>query len=373
MFGEEEISGVVGFLNLAQSAEGSSMYAFHRRRPGFTLIELLVVIAIIAVLIGLLLPAVQKVRDAANRLKCQNHLKQIGIALHSYHDAHGQMPPAMDNNEGTVIPFQKYAFISWLGRIYPFIEMDNLWADAERAANDTTVSVPFPRYDPWSLKPDGTPRYQALTTVIETYTCPSDSRTLQIGSGEIPFEVGFNVTFTAYLGVNGTSLLAWSTRPASPQDLPGILVPMYKYDAADPFKVQGKPSTRGTRLADITDGTSNTLAVGERPPGETLDFGWQFAGWGQDGSGSCDIVLGTNEVNLQDLNFVLLDSCPPGPYQFQAGQITNPCDQFHFWSLHSGGSNFLFADGSVHFLSYGAAKVLPQLATRAGGEVVELP
>src|SRR5438477_3933886 len=96
------------------------------RRRGFTLVELLVVIAIIGILIGLLVPAVQKVRDAAGRIKCANNLKQFGLAMHNYHGVYGQFPPGSDQN-GTRSTWQPYWQISWLARSMPYMEQDNIW------------------------------------------------------------------------------------------------------------------------------------------------------------------------------------------------------------------------------------------------------
>jgi prepilin-type processing-associated H-X9-DG protein len=133
-------------------------------------------------------------------------------------------------------------------------------------------------------------------------------------------------------------------------------------------------STLGTRLADITDGQSNTLLVGERPPGHSLDYGWTFLSPGQDGEGTLDATLGVNEVNLHQSGVPEMDACGDGPYSFRDGRIDDPCAQFHYYSLHPGGANFLFADGHVRFLSYGVGdEVMRALATMNGGEVVDLP
>jgi prepilin-type N-terminal cleavage/methylation domain-containing protein/prepilin-type processing-associated H-X9-DG protein len=309
------------------------------RRPGFTLIELLVVIAIIAVLIGLLLPAVQKVRDVANRIYCTSGLKQIGLALHHYHDTQGTFPPAIAEH----LRGDRFPWVSWLARILPYVEQPALYANMV-AAFQSQGHHPDPFWNP---------PHQGFSTVLPLYRCPSDAR--QYAATAVADPGGtFTVAFTGYLGVSGRNLrsldgvLHWNSRVA---------------------------------LRDITDGASNTVVAGERPPSWDLVFGWWYAGAGQwdfgfggvRNTGSADVTLGAAEINLHSFSIPELRACPTGPYRFQPGTLHNPCSQFHFWSLHSGGSNFLFADGSVHFLTYGAASVLPALATRNGGEVVTLP
>jgi prepilin-type processing-associated H-X9-DG protein len=167
------------------------------------------------------------------------------------------------------------------------------------------------------------------------------------------------VAFTGYLGVSGTNLRA----------MDGTLYWNSK-----------------VKFGDITDGLSNTLVAGERPPGATMDYGWWYAGAGQPdlgggsagtysprNTGSADITLGMAELNLRTTGIPSLDNCPVGPYKYGPGSLNNPCDSYHFWSLHSGGSNFLAGDGSVKFITYGGADVMTALATRSGGEVVNLP
>jgi prepilin-type processing-associated H-X9-DG protein/prepilin-type N-terminal cleavage/methylation domain-containing protein len=335
------------------------------RRSGFTLIELLVLIAIIAVLIGLLLPAVQKVRDAAGRIKCANNLKQMGLALHHYHDTLGCFPPALRTNE---IP-PTYRFFnsrfhvpgwhynwSWMARIMPYYEQDNLYLVADEWARSGDVNRDY-RWVPWGDLTANPPRPSnpALGTVVQVWACPADSRTLLTSYVVAPN--GVNVALTGYLGVSGLRG-DWSG------DRSGVF-----------------SANQVVRLADIADGTSNTLMVGERPPSSDMFFGWWFAGSGIDGSGSGDVVLGARDTRLEALLVNYPDPVLANYRQCQGkmkvglhpGQITNYCDMAHFWSLHAGGANFLMADGSVRFLSYQADDILPALATRNGGEVFSLP
>ncbi len=322
------------------------------RRPGFTLIELLVVIAIIAVLIGLLLPAVQKVRDAAGRINCANSMKQMGLALHHYHDTHGSFPPALRYNERppTWQGFNAnihvpgwHLYWSWMARIMPFYEQDNLYRVADEWARSGDVN----RNGRWV--PANNP---ARGIVLQIWICPADSRTLLAANAQ-----GRNVALTGYLGVSGLR-----------GDLQG--------DRSGMLSVN-----RVVRLAEVTDGTSNTLLVGERPPTSDLLFGWWFYGLGIDGAGSGDVVLGARDNRQVEL--LVTESDPQVAHYrhcvgkmkvgLHPGQITNHCDQAHFWSLHASGANFLMADGSVRFLSHQADDILPALATRNGGEVVSLP
>ena len=261
-----------------------------RRRPGFTLIELLVVIAIIGILIALLLPAVQKVREAANRTKCANNLKQIGIALHMYHDVNGSLPSASNFHTPYSNPPDFHYSWSWMAMILPYIEQNNLYKAAEDFAQHVNY-VPF-----------GTsgPANPAQYTPIPTYQCPADTRVLVASYvDENPqTNTQVDVAFTSYLGCNGTDL----------NSRDGVLYVNYS----------------GITFRQITDGLSNTLMVGERPPSTDLIFGWWFDGQGQGYStGSSDIVLGVLEINSNTY-----PQCPHGPYQFSPGSLTNNCDQF---------------------------------------------
>jgi prepilin-type N-terminal cleavage/methylation domain-containing protein/prepilin-type processing-associated H-X9-DG protein len=299
----------------------------HRRnnKPGFTLIELLVVIAIVSILVGLLLSAVQKVRAAAARARCQNTAKQLGLALHLYHDARGAFAPG---NSSPLNP-DRMPYSGWGVFVLPDVEQSAPAAQAAAAfgANPNAFS----------------PQHPGLSTVVPAFLCPSDPR---VGTAQVSLKTQNLVAFTSYLGVAG--LDAASTRD-------GV---MYQDSA--------------TRIADVTDGTSNTLLLGERPPSADFQFGWWYAGVGQRLTGSADQVLGVREPNL--LPIVSGSACGPGRYSFAAASgFDDPCGMFHFWSPHSGGANFVFADGRVQFISYSADPLMPALASRGGGEVVNLP
>jgi prepilin-type N-terminal cleavage/methylation domain-containing protein/prepilin-type processing-associated H-X9-DG protein len=294
-----------------------------RRRDitkGFTLIELLVVIAIFAVLVGLLVSAVQRVREAANRTRCISNLRQHGLSLAQYHGTYASFPPGVASPDGSKDP---YPFMSWNTRLLPFLEQNALWSQSQQAF---AQEIDF-RKDP---------PHVGFGTVMKIYTCPSDAR-----SQVVMTVTGLGVAFTDYLGNEGIDY----------RRKDGVLF-----------------VDSGIRLGDITDGTSNTLLVGERPPSADGFLGWWYAGWGQNLDGSAEVVLGVQERNI----YHLARTCPAGPYSYGPGKPGNMCDAFHFWSLHPNGANFLFCDGSVHFIPYAAAPIMPALATRAGGEAVNV-
>ena len=290
-------------------------------RRGYTLIEALVVIGILGLLIGLTLPAVQKIRGAAQRSECSNNMRQVGLALSNYHSVYNSFPRGIGLSD---LDREKMPYGSWHVLLLPFIEQDAVWLQAVDAfATNPTAFMDLPH---------------PFTTVIQLYGCPADSRTKGVGLGR----KGTPVSLTSYLGVSGVR--------TSRKD--GIFF-----------------SDSHIGYADIVDGTSNTLMVGERPPSGDLWYGWWYAGAGSDGLGRGDMLLGVKDVAGGAFDPYVL-GCPTKSSGFVNGSIDNLCDAFHFWSFHSGGANFLFADGSVRFMPYAANEIMPALATRAGGEAV---
>jgi prepilin-type processing-associated H-X9-DG protein len=291
----------------------------------FTLVELLLVLAGVAVLIALLVPAVQQARAAAYRTQCENNLKQIGLALHNYHAINHALPKGMDGGP----PDQNHLYLStWMLRILPYLEGEDLYQQA--------LAEFAKQPDPLHPQPHST-----LAAVVKSYACPMDPRSTD---SQLALRDNYMAGLTDYLGVSGQNSLINN----------GVL-----------FK------DSHVRLQDITDGTSTTLMVGERPASTDCQFGWWYAGVGQISTGSGDSVLGVQEPNWLPVTTGSL--CGPGVYQFKSGQLNNQCDMFHFWSLHTGGAHFLFADGAVHFLPYTAAPLMPALASRAGNEGVSVP
>jgi prepilin-type processing-associated H-X9-DG protein/prepilin-type N-terminal cleavage/methylation domain-containing protein len=291
------------------------------RRQALSLLEVIVVLAIVGVLFGLLLAAVQAIRARAIRASCADHLRQIGLALHHYHDAHATLPPGCSYRDGK----DPYPFLAWTARLLPYLEQPALWDETVRAFAQDKYFV-------------NDPPHTAQRTALPVFLCPADGRTHIEGVEEGKKRV---VAMLAYLGVEGTDRI----------ERDGVLF----LDSA-------------VRLTDVRDGTSNTLAAGERPPSARKNFGWWYAGEGQQKDGSGDMTLGVRETYYPISQQV--GDCSYGPYNFVPGRLDNQCDLFHFWSLHSGGAHFLFCDGSVRFLAYAADAVLPALATRAGDESV---
>ncbi len=292
----------------------------HPRRLGFSLVELLVAMAILALLAGLTLAAVQRVRSAAAKTDCANRLRQIGLAFHHYHGATGAFPAGVTVGG----PAEPFRFMNWETRLLPYLEQEALWRQAVEA---------------YRLRPDefrASPPH-LIGTRVAAFVCPADPL------AGVPRTIsGITFAYTSYLGVSGTR--------------------QTRHDGT--LYIDSK-----TRFADITDGTSNTLLVGERPPSTDGVYGWWYAGEGQNDDGSADSVLSTGE---RPTSFRLL-GCPTTPSVFGPGRPDDQCAALHFWSMHTGGAHFALCDGSVRFIRYSAADILPQLATRAGGETASVP
>jgi prepilin-type N-terminal cleavage/methylation domain-containing protein/prepilin-type processing-associated H-X9-DG protein len=365
------------------------------RRSGFTLIELLVVIAIIAVLIGLLLPAVQKVREAAARLQCQNNLKQLGLALHNYHDAYNVFPPAgkgyswcasAAGGPGDTAIYNSNGLVLLL----PYLEQDNLY----RLFNLTQASANIgttPGTNPWrnlngAQVGDAVASGNAVlaSTVLNIFTCPSDP-TPAVGSGRQGPPNGFTTPFSnkqligTYYGPGGSYEGAATNYDfiASGRDF--STCNNWK-SMGSQRRIFGEDST--TQIPQITDGTSNTLLVGETMKmianGDAI--AWAYRGWVMPG---VEVYYDAADagINMWYMPWVspAWQMPPNGGVPTGSGGYTPRPGICHTWwsnaaSLHTGGCNFTFADGSVHFISQTIDKpTLFALATMAGGEVFTLP
>jgi prepilin-type N-terminal cleavage/methylation domain-containing protein/prepilin-type processing-associated H-X9-DG protein len=282
-------------------------------RRGFTLIELLVVIAIIAILIGLLLPAVQKVREAAARLKCKNNMKQIGLALHSYHDRNDRLPPGYQTTVNAA-GVETGPGWGWATFLLDDLEQNNL-----RRQIDVAVGINAAQH--------ATPRVQPL----KVFLCPSDQ---EIGTFSI---TGTNATVAHanYVAVFGTN---------EPEDNPAAGNGTFFRNSR-------------VRFGDITDGLSNTYVVGERSSDIALAT-WTAA------PPNGVVPLRRDPTETEGHFFLVL-----GRGDHQPNAPESHIDDFY--SRHAQGLNCLFGDGSVHSVGNSVnPAVWAGIQTRNAGEVI---
>ena len=354
-------------------------------RRGFTLIELLVVIAIIAVLIGLLLPAVQKTREAANRLKCQNNLKQMCLAVHNYHDSYQKLPTAGEGSNSAVngtafandlvmgaAPPPGTPYHSLFTYMLPYIEQDNIFRQIDLNQYYNAPSTNQPNH------------VTAFQNVISTFICPSypyesvDS----LGYGYVHYGATVYTDIVIFAGQGG------STVPVGERD---------KRNARQRGALDNKPVPIGS----ITDGTSNTIMIGEDAArregyitnpayldpatvlGISVDPNGQdgnpfptrrFWRWAEQDNGygvSGDPLLNTTTTGFKIINNN--DTSPSSDGPNGCWKLRNNCGpNDEIFSFHTGGANIGWCDGHVSFLKDSANPVvIASLVSRAGGEVAQ--
>jgi prepilin-type N-terminal cleavage/methylation domain-containing protein len=295
-----------------------------RSPDGFTLIELLVVIAIIAVLVGLLMPAVQKVREAANRAQCANNLKQLGLAMHGYNDANDRLPPSYKIQIDLTLPQQSYlkAVVAWGAYVLPYIEQDNVFRQYQF---DGLYAAPFA----------ASPNDQLIQTKIKTMICPSAVRSVDLAT------TSFNgFTWTAapadYAPVDEVYSFEFGLPPTGDQFV-GAMRPQIFGGPAPVLALFGlSPCSGSPTLVQISglDGTSNTILLAEhagRP--DRWERGKLIAGQQSMGAGWGDVFSHT-----------ILDRTAGCPINCTNDRLGGS------YAFHPGGANHVMADGSVTFL-----------------------
>jgi len=310
---------------------------FSRRRSGFTLIELLVVIAIIAILIGLLLPAVQKVREAAARSKCSNNMKQIALGLHNYEGVYGKLPQPRGTNYAGFT-----AYRGWMCEVLPFVEQDNL----RKQMGDNPYPANF---------------FTTYNQPITNFLCPSEPRdltTVPAGNGAMTSYLGVAGAYSRATGVPAGYLPGDGTTARDGLMDPGPAPTFYPTQTEEAKR-------RGQKFAAATDGLSNTLLLGERGPAKDKFWGW----WGVS---DYDCLLSVvNEVYFYAPTQTGAIPVCVAPGIFAPGSPNYDCHANHFYSFHTGGGQWALGDGSVRFISYTAQPITLPMATRGGGEVFQ--
>jgi prepilin-type N-terminal cleavage/methylation domain-containing protein/prepilin-type processing-associated H-X9-DG protein len=305
------------------------------RKSAFTLIELLVVIAIIAILMGLLLPAVQKVREAAARAKCQNNLKQLGVALHNYEGVHQAFPQA--RNTWPLVH-------SGLSRLLPYVEQENL----QKLCDYTTP-------------PTSPTNVAASRTRVPLFLCPSDMTT-----GQVPGMTDFG---TNYVANNGSGTVGY-----------GLIASGDGLFTQTPVKV-----------GEIRDGTSNTAAFSESligtgstpptgsPPPDPRVVVLEVAGGNDPTPADCGAMNGTwsgrrggKWIDGHYGNTLYNHFYPPNADTWDCGNGSHNKGLSTARSYHTGGVNVLFADGGVRFVAdtVDLATVWRPMSTRRNGDIV---
>ncbi len=300
------------------------------RRPGrrgFTLIELLVVIAIIAILIGLLLPAVQKIREAANRMKCSNNLKQHGLAMHNYNDTNGYLPGNIRQSAASTVR------VRWTTFLLPYFEQDNIYKTYNQTVN-------------WSDPANAS----AVALRLKVMECPSSPAN---GKNDASPDNGWNDIRYATGDYSGIYFVSYTN--VSTYGIPGIL-----------------SKTDKVQLSQITDGLSNTIHLtessgkpdyyvnGKLTAAASPSLRINGGGWCRPAS---DITAPESASTINVQNGYTITAYPDAKYNTDAtGQI---------YSFHTGGVNALMGDGSIRFLKASTSfPVLQNLISRTGGETI---
>ncbi|MDB5342108.1 MAG: hypothetical protein JWP89_485 [Schlesneria sp.] len=308
------------------------MSSLKQRKKGFTLIELLVVIAIIAVLIALLLPAVQQAREAARRTQCKNNLKQMGLALHNYHDTYLSFPPgsiALPQNTINNVT------MGWGIAILPYIDQAPLYNTYNSSLFNADVA-----------------NQPVLKQRLAAQNCPSDPQAgtgITPGSGPVTTPIASS-SYRANGGISADTSNFWDGQFGSPPSGTLALTNRGMLHAVD-------TSFGCERAASVTDGMSNTLVIGEWSTSTTPNRGsfwaYSYASYAISGLGPTCVPA----------NF--------GPPDYAKVGAGNNCSKRAWASYHTGGAQFLAADGAVKFVSNNInIPTLAALSTIAGGEVV---